>query len=194
MTANTLYPGYFLMFYTVAGLEHKATLPVSSNLAGTGQPNASAVMRNSGNTIDAYNAMLAYCNQIRPLFHTSVSFDRWELYAIDSPGGDAVFVDTDDIGVAGTSTINAVLAVQMVAIARTSKGGIAKPTFLECSANPNSRFLSPTYGGSGPLTTLSNWLKGPEGWIIGRDGGRITQVTKFTSKTNDLLRKRRLLV
>lgn len=194
MTTNTLYPGYFLMFYTVAGLEHKATLPVSANLAGTGQPNTTTIMRNNGNTIDAYNAMLAYCNQIRPLFHTSVSFDRWELYAVNSPGGDAVFVDTDDISLAGTSTINPVIAVQMVAIARTSKGGIAKPTFLECSANPNSRFLSPTYGGSTPLTTLSNWLKGPDGWIIGRDGGRITQVTKYTSKTNDLLRKRRLLV
>lgn len=182
------------MYYTVAGLEHKATLPCSGNLSGTLQPNATTIMRNNGTTIDAYNAMLSYVNVIKAAFHTSVSFDRFELYSVHSPGGDSQFVTTDDINVAGTANINAVLAVQMVAIARTSKGGIAKPTFLECSTNPNSRFLSPLYGGSGPLTAIANWMKGNDGWIIGRDGGRIQQVTKFTSKTNDLLRKRRLLV
>ncbi len=194
MANNTLYPGYFVLYYNVSGLEHKAVLPCSGNLAGTAMPAVDTVMKNNGTAVTANTAMLAYVTVIKTLFHTTVSFDRYELYGVPSPTSDSVFIATDDIGVAGTSTNPPVIAGQVVGIARTTKGGIAKPTFLEGETGANARYLSPLYGGVTKYTAIANFMKGDDGWIIGRDGGRVAQVTKFVSKTNDALRKKRNLV
>lgn len=194
MANNTLYPGYVVLYYTWNGIEHKATLPCSGNLAGTQVPSSANIMQNNGVGISATQAVINYVNVMRVAFNAQTSIDRFELFSVASPTSSAEFVFSDDVGIVGSAAAPNVTAVQLVAIARTSKGGIAKPTYLECATAANSRFLSPSYGNSVPLQNLSNWFKGDTGWVIGRDGGRIVQITKYVSKTNDLLRKRRLLV
>lgn len=185
---NSLYPGFVKVFYTQNGHAHTMTLPVLPS--GTGS--SATVTKNDGTLYASFAAaMAAFATVLVPLLNNAGGIGRAELWTLATPTADPVFQLADDTAAAGTSAVAATPLSQFTLTQRTSAGGLAKLVVLESPTTINLRFNAPLPVGN--VKNLATWMQGVNGWIIGRDGGKIVTEIAYTTKINDALRKKYLL-
>ena len=190
MAVNDLAPGYIKVFYNAASRPHIATLPVIWD----GDPDVGvepSVIQN--NTLSALVSVAVdeYCDAIRTIFHSTVTWTGYECYK-KAVGADPTFVFADDLALAGSSASVVNTDSQATLVFRTTEGGLMKIYLMEHSAANNARIpLKST--APAPWNTMFTYFTGALGFVVGRDGGRAIAGTYVTTKTNDALRKRRLL-
>lgn len=188
--ANSLYPGFIKLFYTVSNLQHTATLPVLP-FEGVG---GWWVMIKSTSVGEIWTAAVDdYVNAVKILFTSaSSSFLFAELWTYDSPESDPIFRDTYQLDQAGTATGSPVQMSQAVMSLRTEGGGILKAYLMETVLDANLIRNPPNFGHTG-LNALETLLTGPSGFVVGRDGTFPIAAIRVRTKTNDALRRKRQL-
>lgn len=190
MAVNDLAPGFIKVAYNVASRPHIATLPVIwDGVPSVGvQP---SVIQNNTLPALASVAVDEYCDAIRVIFHSTATWTGFECWKKEV-GGDPVFVYGDDLALAGTSATVPNTDAQATLVFRTSLGNLMKIYLMEHSAADDARIpLKST--APAPWNTMFSYFTGALGFVVGRDGGRAIAGTFVTTKTNDALRKRRLL-
>lgn len=188
MAPNSLYPGFVKLFYTSAASLHTQTLPCKPFVAVGGEWWLESKAGGAGNSwkifVDNYAAVM------RTFFPAVSTITFAELWTLATPTAVPVFQDTHQLNVVGTNGTAVVPMSQIVTTFRTQAGGRLKIQYMDVSFNPNAEIQPPF---TGALLALSNYLTQGTGWVCGRNGGFPIQAIRALTKTNDHLRKKRVL-
>ena len=190
MTSYDLSPAFFKLYYTSNGRPHLATLPAQPS----GTPvvgSAGSVINNQDNPLGIITAIADYVTAVKTLFPATATFTGWEFYskAIDE---EPVFIYGDDLNVVGTNVSAVNPDNQAVLTWRTSLGNVAKSYFMETSVADDAR-IPLRASAAAPWGAIFTYMTGNTGWVRGRDNGKLISGIWVTTKTNDALRKRRIL-
>lgn len=193
MTINSLAPGFIKLYYVQNLLTHVQTIPVS--VAGdptVGEepeftPNVGAPILMSA-FIDEYIAIL------QPLFGADTSFSSAEYWNQPEPEDDPTWYFTYPIGEVGTSGTASVDLLQAVMTFRTALGGIYRNYLMEISGSVPVNLHTSFPFSAGPFADLAEYLTGDTSCVLGRDNAALIVPIAFTTKYNDALRKKRLLL
>lgn len=190
MTHNSLAPSFVKVFYSVGARNHIATLPC--RIDGTPTPGVEPeFIQNNGLLTPAATAVDEYCDAIRVIFHNTAIWTGFEVWAYDG-SEDPIFIYADDLNLAGTNATTPNVDGMATLTFRTSNGGIGKIVLMEHSAADDARI--PLRASSpAPWNTMYSYFTGALGWVIGRDDGEYIGGIFVTTKTNDALRRKRLL-
>lgn len=190
MPTNDLAPGFIKLFYTSNGNQHIDTIPILFD----GVPTIGLeplLLNASGTSVTTTVGLTAYITAIKIMLHTTSSYTGFEVYS-KAVGGEPIFIWGNDLSIAGTSATATVVDSQAVISFRSSQGGVAKIYIMEHTQAVNQRVAART-GAAAPVGTLVTFLLGTTNIRISRDGGRLISGIYYTTKTNDALRKKRLL-
>lgn len=190
--ANSLYPGFILLFYTVSTLQHKAILPVLPYQGVGGAWFVQTVSSSIGVTWES--AVNSYASVLRGAWNAATgSVDYAELWTYESLDGDPIFRASSALTLAGNGGQPATLMQQSVITFRTKNGGISKLYIMEQALAVNQVLSPPGFGGNTVLGGLSTLVLGSSGFVVGRDGSFPIAAIRARTKTNDALRRKRQL-
>lgn len=197
MAQNSLYPGYVVVHYTVAGRPHKQTIPVlpdATYTPGESPSNIDFVLWDGATVVSFAAAMDSYDDILDDgLNSTDGSITLAEFYQLATPTSDPEWVSVYEIGHAGGNAAATIPYSQKTTTFRTSSGGYWKHVVMDQSAALNVEDAYPFAANTTQLA-LWNYLQTTAGqWVRGRDGGRIVSGINSVTKTNDALRKKYLL-
>lgn len=195
MSHNDLHPMWIELQYAVGTRLHVKRIPVLPYSGGVPTPGLdpadySLLRKDNGEiTFDvAVDEMMAV---ISPLFHTSVNFSIADLWYKSSIDADPVWLCVYEVGQTGDSVTTPTTDGQLVMSHRTVGGGKYMDYFMESSYAVNLKDDFPF--GTVNWTNYGNYVKGISSVVRGRDSTAIAANKRVTTKTNDALRKRRLL-
>lgn len=189
MALNSLWPGFVRLEYLAATTKHIAILPCAPvNLAGVWN------LTLKGGANQTFTAAIdAYMVVLRPCSPATMTFVSAQLWTLANPTADPVFVQEYGLNLAGTAAGGIVVDSQIVTTYRTGLGGLYRHYQMESSlAALNTKYKGPNFMNAVQLA-LINYIIGANGWIIGRDSGTLIVAISQITKTNDALRRRRLL-
>lgn len=188
--ANSLAPGFIKLFYQSNGNQHIDTIPIQPS--GTPTPGSMPNITDNGlNIVTALAGVTAYVNAVKGFLNTASAYTGWEFYS-QAVGSDPVFIYGGDLNIPGTSATAIVVDSEIVASYRSGNGGTGKLYIMEGTQAVNQRVAGRT-GAAAPIGGLYTYLLGATNIRICRDGGRPISGLWYTTKTNDALRKKRLL-
>lgn len=194
MAVNSLYPGFVKIKYTSVLGEHFKIYPVHGwgeaipgELPEFTRPSAAPIAMNTA--IDAWVALA------KPFFGNSMNLVYAEAWKIDEVGEDPHFIYSYEIGELGNSGTATVSMLQVVMSYRTSMGGLFKDYYMDASGYFPVNTKDPyPYTAASREKDMSDYITSEAGsWIVGRDGSRAISPINLTTKTNDALRKDRVL-
>lgn len=194
MAQNSLYPGFVKIKYVSGFGDHFKILPIHGygeaipgELPEFTRPSDAPIPMNTA--IDAYVAIA------RSFWTNTVNLVYAEAWKMDTPDSDPQFIYSYEIGVLGDDAGSTVSMMQVVMTYRTALGGIFKEYFMDACNNWAVNIKDPyPYTAATVEKEISDYLVSAAGsWIVGRDGGRIISPINLTTKTNDALRKDRVL-
>lgn len=195
MTHNDLHPLWMEIKYAVGTRLHvKRTplLPDAAMIVTPGElPADYAIKRKDGTSDDFGTIVDEYMAVVTPIYHTGVSFitaDLWYKATVDS---DPLWLTVYEIGAVGEGGTTPVTDGQLVLSCRTQNGGKYMEYWMESSIAVNLKDDFPF--SSTNISNLGNFLKGVTSPVVGRDGGYVVANVRYITKTNDALRKKRLL-
>lgn len=179
------------LYYTVSGIQHVAVLPALLP-AGTPVIGVDPTLKNSSGTYSgSTTAVTAYVTASKGLFHSSATFDRYEIWS-NQGRGDYAWIFGDDLIIVGTAVGATVLTGQLSLTFRTLGGNGLKLQWMEGWSLANQRVpLKATGATLG--ATVAIFVMGGTNWITGRDGFFPAAPIWATSKLNDALRHKRNL-
>lgn len=188
MARNSLAPGYVVIHYTVAGLEHTQTLPVFPVMpAGTG----TLLFSKGGSSIAWVTAITAYLNASKGLFSSAdATLDFADLFTQADEFSAPVFQDTHSFAIAGTNATATTESGQAVFGWRTQNGGRGKSQWME-TAFPDDFIQVPASYGT-DAATFATYVLGATSIVYARDGSFMSSGIRLITKENDKLRKIRL--
>lgn len=189
--SHSLAPGFVKLYYTFSTLTHVMTIPVT--YSGTPEPGEEPFfVMNDGDV----TAMVSAVNTLMPLlranFAATTEFNRAEAWYKPTDTADPVWIYTHSIGLPGTNATANVLTEQAVISFRTSAGGNKFLYLMEAPYAAN--IVDPFPFTTVPIANLCTYLTGNDGWIVGRDDGKLVVPIRLTTKLNDALRRKRLNV
>lgn len=197
MAQNSLFPGFVIVKYSVAGRPHEQTIPVEP--AETYDPgedpnNVQFLLWGGVSTVDFPGAMDTYDDILDDGLSTAdASITMAEFYQMDSPTSSPTWICAYEIGHAGASASATVPYSQRTTSFRTSNGSYWKHVVLDQVSATNVEDVFPFLAAT-PQLALWNYTQTSAGqWIRGRDGGRVVSGLNSVTKTNDALRKKYLL-
>lgn len=193
MAHNPLSPGFVKLRYTQNLLTHVQTIPVQPS----GTPTVGVIpnlVPNSGGPIDLAQFMTDYMAVLRPLFATTTAFESAEFWYQPTPESDPIWIYTHPINLAGTGGATTTSMGQLVMTFRTALGGLFRWYGMEMSTAFPVNTVTPSAAFTGTLLALSNYLKGGTSCFLARDNAKLMVAITATTKTNDALRKKRLLI
>lgn len=195
MAINSLSPCFCKIFYTTGTRQHVMTIPLRAVDVATWTPGDSAEDTELTTKSGVAVTFAAFCDEFadnaKALLNTADGFTIAELYRQPTPEDDPTFITVYELGVAGTNAAARTPYGQYVMSFRTSNGGIYKIYVMECSAVPNQRDAYPFSGVTN--IAFATYFTSNQCPIVGRDGGNIISPLRYTTKTNDALRKKQLL-
>lgn len=189
MTVYDLSPGFVRIFYNAGSIPHTMTLPVKPVTVTPGD-NASTIEQYDGTAVDLATAIGNWIPFMKGLSVTTTEFTRAELWSKPLPTSDPIYITGEAIGEFGTSAATVSALTQVTLTHRTSLGNIQKLVLFGSVYQVNVR--DPFPFASAATTNLSNFMRGVNAWIYGRDGGKLIVPIAATSKTNDPTRAREL--
>lgn len=194
MPLKTLFPGFIKLHYTTVintvVIPHVQTIPV--NLTLVDGDNSEVTLRNGtavlwGTALDAWVAVM---KTIMDGGTPASAFITAELYSIDIPGAEPVFQSIIPISTVPTGSGGSKFAQQDVFTFRTAEGGHAKIYIME-SVTPLQTHVA--YAGMAVAgKAVVDYAIGDESLWYGRDNSYLSVSLFETTKTNDILRKKRL--
>lgn len=195
MTHNDLHPLWMEIKYAVSTRLHVKRTPLLPAAGFVtvpgGEPDDYTIARKNGSS-DGFGTIVdEYMAVVTPIYHTGVSFitaDLWYKADVDS---DPLWLTVYEIGQTGEGGTSPVTDGQLVLSNRTANGGKYMEYWMESSIAVNLKDDFPF--SSANLVNLGNYLKGATSPVVGRDGGYVVANVRYITKTNDALRKRRLL-
>lgn len=194
MTVNSLSPGFVELHYSadISGRfhPHVATYPIIPSGAMT-VGNVPNFITNDDNDDTATSLTNAWVDLFKVVFNSGFTFTRSDIYSQPNPEDDPLFIISIAHGDVGTSLSPTVALGQLSIHCRTELGGIARLNLMESVIAVNTQDSFPFANAS--LDALADYALSNVGWIRGRDGGKFSTVTRYTSKTNDALRKKYFL-
>lgn len=194
MTHHTFAPGGFVkIFSTQNGVTHVQSVGVDV-VSGYTVGEEPSFTPNVGSDVLMSVAVDAYITLLKPIFGPDTSFNQAEYWSKPTDESDPVWVFTHPIGEVGTGSTASADMLQAVMSFRTALGGLFRLYFMEISGDVPVNFRTSWPFGAGPYLNLANYLVGDDGWIIGKDNGALVVPIYFTSKYNDALRKKRMLI
>lgn len=190
MAKNSLFPGFIRLFYNTNGHQHTMTIPVKPFFSGV--TNEWYLEQKGAPLGIAWKTILdTYANILKGFISTTGDITRADLYTMSAPDAEPLFVDTEDISLAGTGTPAPLAYGQLTIAFRSANGGTYRLQIMEPSAtSANVEQFPPFTGGN---LALTNWMTGSTSFIVARDGGFLVAPIRMLSKTNDHLRKKYLL-
>lgn len=191
MAHNTLAPHFVRLYYTSGSTPHVQTLQCS--LVGPVSPGDEPdVSRRSAAAIPISEAITAYVDIIKAFFRSVDTFTGYEVFGVDMETNDPFFIYGDDLTTVGTNAGATLLDGQGVFTFGTALGGVLKLYLMEPVTAQNQRTPLKTTA-IAPLGTLATYMLGANAWIRGRDDSFPIRGIYYTSKINDMLRKKTLL-
>lgn len=190
MTAYDLSPAFVKLSYVSNGRSHLATLPAQpSGTPVIGSPGS--LLNNADNPLGLITAVTEYVTAVKTLFPATTTFTAFEFYTKEI-GADPVFIYGDDLNIVGTNVSAVNPDNQAVLTWRTSLGNVAKSYFMETSVADDAR-LPLRASTVAPWGAIFTYMTGSTGWVRARDNGKLISGIFVTTKTNDALRKDRIL-
>lgn len=188
MATNCLAPAYLKLFYESNGHDHVMTLPVKNSGSGANFE----LERYDNSTIAQATGVTELMDVLLPLFDDSSSFSGWEAYLQADCESSPTFANAGTLMAADGTNVGAAAAwVQAVLTYKSSAGGRGKFQMMEGVFGINTH--TAISGLSGIVKDLSDYLISSDSWIYARDNGKLTLPLFYTTKVNDVLRKRELL-
>lgn len=165
------YPGPYQLdiHYTVSGETHVAKYNVNLETAPSPGDSMSLInlVQRDGGLTPILSAITDWVNVIKAQFHTSVTFDLAELWSVAPLSTDRTYINSQTIGIAGTSSNPVNLAHQVTMTFRTVEGGVMKIILLETSG---VTLVREPYAGAHPgYQAIMDYVEGDDGWFLGRD-------------------------
>lgn len=194
MTHHTYAPGGFVKIFTLQnGVTHVMTLPVNV-LSGYVVGEEPSLHPKVGSPVLFSTCVDDFVTLLKPLFGTDTSFSTAEYWAKPDDEDDPFWVYTHSVGEVGTGAAASADMLQAVMSFRTYLGGIFRLYLMEISGDVPVNFRTSWPFGAGAYLNLANYLIGDDGWVIGMDNGSLVVPMNFTTKFNDALRKKRMLL
>lgn len=189
MAKHSLYPGFVRLHYTTNGHAHVMVQPVIPTPSGASWQLGLV----AGGEVDPWtNGIDDFVTVLFPLLKTTDHIDSADLYTMATADATPLFRETYSIGVDGTSASANLPFGQLVFVYRSSVGNTYRNYIMEPPTANDER------GGLGDLSgdtlTYAGFFLSGASYVFSRDGGRPLAMTHFTSKINDKLRKKFLLV
>lgn len=193
MAHHSLYPGYLKLKYIVNSIEHVQTIPIRPVEGWVVGEEPSVYLAND-TPIALSTAITNYLIVFKPFHATTTDIVSVECWFYETEESDPIWVYTHEIGEVGTGAATALLMGQAVFSFRTAGGNVLKAFIMEPSSNvnPNQRQSYPWPAGL--IANYGNYVISSASIFRGRDGFRPVTGIWMTTKYNDALRKRRLLL
>lgn len=193
MAINSLSPAFIKLYYVAFGAEHVQVLP--TKFSGAVVPGATpSVELHNGTSLDGADAVDAYSVVFAAWIRTTDSILRADFWSQPTPQDDPIFVSSAPLGIPGlvSATVQN-QSVQSSITFRSAFGGLYRNIVVDQTLIPvNVRDDAPFSNAS--VQNYVNFLMNPaQSFVYARDGGKLISPIRLLTKTNDILRKRRLV-
>lgn len=177
--------------YTVDSLKHVHRLNTSiavTPAVGEDVANIDLLTKVAG-SVNLDTAVNAYVNLIKANYHTSVTFDSYDLYQYQANNVPRKWLATALLGIAGTAAGSPVPAESTIWTFRTQNGGSMRLVHLETSFDSN---LRESYASLGPSSqAFMDSVVADTNWILARDDSYpIVQLNRVLGQNERVFRKR----
>jgi hypothetical protein len=185
MASNCLAPAYLKLFYTANSHAHVLTLPVIPEVS---EVNFN-VLQYDDTPISQASALTALLPFLEALYPAGASFTGWEAYTQLNCSSPPIFRNAGTLTSHNGSNGGSSRAWGMATMTwKTALGGRGKMVLLEgCFGNDS---IEPLAGDTGPFGDLSDFMMSDDGWVWARDNSRLSLALNYTTKTNDILRRK----
>lgn len=180
------------MFYQVDGLAHTARyncFASGSPVPGTDPATIDLVQQDAG-LVNVMTALSDWVALLRPVYETSSSFDRAELWQYDVGTTNGTFIAAWNIGLAGTTVQPPIYAGQVTMTFRTLEGNIMKVVLLESTAASKAK-VPYAVDTIAEWKAIADYVVDPSGWQLGRDTSFPIAYIQRSGGENEALFRRR---
>jgi len=186
--SSHLAPGFIRLSYSGIFLPHHLILPI--NFASSpAQGVAPDLLTSSGSTIGWQTGLTAFIAAFAPSFNTATKFGLADIYAVDPVTGIRTFIYTADMALAGLDSVNPnINSGEGVWVFKSSVGRPIKIYAMEGTYEPNARNVGVVP--AGPRQDLIDYVLSADNIVYGRENAYPLAFQTFTSKINDVLRRR----
>jgi len=186
--SSHLAPGFIRLSYSGIFLPHHLILPI--NFASSpAQGVAPDLLTSSGSTIGWQTGLTAFIAAFAPSFNTTTKFGLADIYAVDPVTGIRTFIYTADMALAGLDSVNPnINSGEGVWVFKSSVGRPIKIYAMEGTYEPNARNVGVVP--AGPRQDLIDYVLSADNIVYGRENAYPLAFQTFTSKINDVLRRR----
>lgn len=186
--SSHLAPGFIRMTYSGLVLPHHMVIPIQ--FAGLVTPGVTPTIGSSGGTDASWKVALSLfvSTALAPCYHTGTKFGLADIYKVDATTGERTFIDTYNVSDEGTATPVNVNAQEGVFVFKSSVGKPIKVYLMESIFSVGSRNI-----GSVPAdgrADVVEYILSDDNIFYGRTDAWPLAFQTFTSKTNDVLRRR----
>lgn len=186
--SSRLAPGFIRLRYSGSSQPHSQVIPI--NFASPPVPGVDPTLLTSSLAEVAFtDAILDYVDNVfANQFDSTTNFGFADIYAVDPTTGVRTFIYTTSIEEVGDSTGTNVALVEGVYVYKTTAGKPLKVYVMEGVYAANVRNI-----GSVPADgrqVMNTYILGPTNIFYGRQDAWPLAFQTFTSKVNDVLRRR----
>lgn len=184
MTRYTLDPGFIKLRYDDPHRTHFQTLcvlPFGAVVVGT-EPR---FLLRDGSDVVMHTLTELYAAAMQPNLASTSTIVEATFWSKPTADADPIWIYTDALNLAGNGSGTETYTRQINRSFRTSNGHIMRNVIEACvSGLPND-----TSTPLNPAESMSAFLLGANGFIVGRDNGYPAAALNYSTKTNDALRK-----
>jgi len=186
--SSHLAPGFIRLTYSGEFLPHHMIVPINFASAPAQGVSPDLLTTDSSN-VEFVTALGFLVGALAPSFNTATKFGLADIYAVDPVTGIRTFIYTTDVGSAGTDAVNAnVNSSEGVFVFKSTVGRPVKLYIMEGTYEPNARNVGIVP--AGPRQDLIDYVLSGDNIIYGRQDAYPLAFQTFTSKINDVLRRR----
>jgi len=184
----TLSGGEVVLTYSGATIPHHAKYPIK--FSGEPAPGTNPSLETRGGSFVPFDtAVNDWVNDAMDgQFATEVSFGAAEIYAVAPDTGERTFIYATNIGQLGSNVGTTVPFVESVFVFKTVGGHPLKVYLMEAVYEADARNVGVVPADA--RQDILDFVISDDDWICGHDATFPLVFKSFTSKVNDVLRKR----
>ena len=185
MATDKLFPAFVRIQYHSAKAPHIATIPVKGYIGG-GAGDVGELENWDGGSFPSDDTIEDFIDLWATMVDNALTFDRWQLFTVPSPGAQPVWIFEGAHSVVGSATITAgqTFAVQHTMTFRTDNNGLYKLVTLDRNSGG---FWGRSYVPSAIEQDVIDFILSGLSFIAGRDNGRPVSFNRLTVSENDRL-------
>lgn len=186
--SSHLAPGFIRLTYSGIFLPHHMIIPI--NFASAPAQGVSPVLLTTdGSEVDFVTAIGLLVGAIASSFSTATKFGAADIYSVSPDTGIRTFIFTTNLASLGTDAINPdVNSSEGVFVFKSTVGRPVKLYIMEGTYEPNARNVGVVP--AGPRQDVVDYVLSGDNIIYGRENAYPLAFMTFTSKINDVLRRR----